>query len=238
MSARDAAALPAVILAGGLGTRLGTLTADIPKPLVPVCGRPFLDWLLSWLAKTGVAEVILLIGYLGEKTRAFVGDGRQWGLAVRYSVEPTPLGTGGALKHASNSLPDRFLLLYGDSYLPIDYADVSRTFNASDADAMMVLYADRSGSTAVNANATIDAGGCVREFRKGDASGMTHIDAGAVALNRSVLSRLPDGSSSLETELYPVLAAEGRLMAYRTDQRFYDMGTPAGLAEIERLLSR
>lgn len=235
MNDRDAGSLPAVVLAGGLGTRLGPLTASLPKPLAPVCGRPFLDWHLSWLSRSGVGDVLLLVGYRGEQLMDFVGDGRRWGLNVRYSVEPAPLGTGGALKHAEASLPDAFLLLYGDSYLPLDYAALSRAFITSGSDAMMVLYADPSGATTVAANAAVAADGRVVHFRKGAAYGMTHVDAGAVCLRRTLVSMLPDGSSSLEEQLYPALADTGRLFSYPTAQRFYDIGTPARLAELERV---
>ena len=228
-------ALPAIVLAGGLGTRLGALTAAMPKPLVTVGGRPVLDWILAWLARTGVRDVHVLVGYLGDQIAAFVEDGRRWGLRARCSVERSPLGTGGALASVVDELPDAFLVVYGDSYLPIDYAALSHRFTTSGADAMMVVYHDADGGTHVQPNAAIE-GSHVARYAKGVA-GLTHIDAGVVALRRRALDRLPTGASALETDLYPALAAEGRLLAYPTPQRFYDAGTPERLRELERVLS-
>jgi NDP-sugar pyrophosphorylase family protein len=231
----DPFALPAVVLAGGLGTRLGPLTAERPKPLVDVAGRPFLDWLLVWLARTGVRDVRLLAGYLGEQIASFVGDGSRWGVRACCAIEATPLGTGGALLRAAEMLPEAFLLVYGDSYLPIDYAALSRAFTDAGAEAMMVVYEDRIGATGVDPNVAI-AGDRVCAYAKGTAGLQTHIDAGAVVLTRHLIAELPAGRSALETDLYPALAAAGRLHAYPTTQRFFDMGTPARLRELEREL--
>jgi NDP-sugar pyrophosphorylase family protein len=231
----DATALPAVVLAGGLGTRLGALTAERPKPLVDVAGRPFLDWLLTWLARTGVRDVQLLAGHLGEQIASFVGDGERWGLRASCIIEATPLGTGGALTQAVSLLPEAFLLVYGDSYLPIDYAAVSGAFADCGADALMVVYRDPAGVTGVDPNVSL-AGGHVSKYAKGTGGDHTHIDAGVVVLRRSVVAELPVGRSALETELYPALAAAGRLAAYPTAQRFYDMGTPSRLRDLEREL--
>jgi NDP-sugar pyrophosphorylase family protein len=230
----EAIVLPVVVLAGGLGTRLGALTAECPKPLVEVAGRPFLDWLLTWLSRSGVRDVRLLAGYLGEQIASFVGDGSQWGLHAQCTIEAAPLGTGGALAQARD-LPEAFLLVYGDSYLPIDYTALSRAFLGAGADAMMAVYHDLDGATGVEANAAV-AGGRVRAYAKGSGGPRTHIDAGVVALKRRLLAALPAGRSALETDLYPALAAAGRLFAYPVSQRFYDVGTPARLRDFERAL--
>jgi NDP-sugar pyrophosphorylase family protein len=231
----NAPALPAVILAGGLGTRLGEITATTPKPLVEVAGRPFLDWLLTWLSRSGVPEALLLAGYLGDQIVRFAADGSRWGMRVACAIEDRPLGTGGALVRVIDRLPDAFLLVYGDSYLPIDYAALSRAFVAAAADAMMVVYHDPDGSTGVAPNVLVENGRATRYAKDGDPR-LHHIDAGVVALTPQVLSRLPDGPSSLERDLYPALAAEGRLLAYETAERFYDIGTPARLADLARVV--
>jgi NDP-sugar pyrophosphorylase family protein len=238
MTSSDAAGdvvLPAVVLAGGLGTRLGAITATTPKPLVKAAGRPVLDWILTWLARCGVRDVLLLAGYLGEQIAGYVTDGSRWGVRVACSVEPAPLGTGGALTQARKALPSAFMLVYGDSYLPIDYAAFSRRFVASGSDAMMVVYRDRDGVTHVAPNASVE-GGRVTRYAKNVAADVAWIDAGAVALRRTVLDRLPPGASALETALYPMLADEGRLLAWETAQRFYDAGTPERLRELEGYL--
>src|SRR5947209_16972890 len=109
-----------VILAGGLGTRLGDLTRQVPKPMVPVAGRPYLEHQLRELARQEWTDVVLLTGYLGEQVEEYFGDGRRWRLNLRYRREATPQGTGGALRDAAGLLAATFLLIYGDSYLPID----------------------------------------------------------------------------------------------------------------------
>jgi NDP-sugar pyrophosphorylase family protein len=228
-------ALPAVILAGGRGTRLGALTASMPKPLVDVAGRPVLDWVLTSLARTGVPETLLLVGYRAEAIRAFVGDGGSWGMRASYSTETSPLGTGGAVMQARDRLPEAFLLVYGDSYLPIDYGALSRAFADSAAAAMMVVYADVHGVTGVEPNVAVD-GRRVTRYAKGGTERLTHIDAGVVALTKGVIDRLPAGRSALEADLYPALAAAGQLLAYPTPQRFYDAGTPERLRDLERAL--
>ena len=232
-----AAVLPAVILAGGLGTRLGPITRTTPKPLVTVAGRPILHWILTWLAASGVPEVLLLAGHLGDRIVAFAGDGGQWGIRARVSVEPSPLGTGGALVHAAALLPEAFLLLYGDSYLPMDYASLSHAFASAQGDAMMVVYEDAEGVTGVERNALVE-GNRVTRYSKGDRMALTHIDAGVVAMRRRVIETLPKGVSALELDLYPVLAKEERLLAYPIAQRFYDVGTTARLDELDRVLRK
>src|ERR1700686_1756541 len=116
--------MQAVILAGGLGTRLWPLTRQVPKPMVPVAGVPYLEHQLRLLKKQSILDIVLLTGYLGEQVEEYFGDGGSLGLAIRYSREPQPRGTAGALREARSLLAGTFLLIYGDSYLPIDYAAV------------------------------------------------------------------------------------------------------------------
>jgi NDP-sugar pyrophosphorylase family protein len=229
-------ALPAVILAGGRGTRLGELTATSPKPLARVAGRPVLDWIIESLSQTGVDEVLLLAGYLGDQIADYVAGGQRWCVRARVEIEATPLGPGGALRQARACLPPRFLLVYGDSYLPIDYAALSRAVIEAHADAMMVVYEDHQRLTGVAPNVAVE-GGRVTTYAKGAAAAVrSHIDAGVVALTSAVIDRLPPGNSALETGLYPALAADRSLLAYVTPQRFYDAGTPERLRELERAL--
>ena len=180
--------------------------------------------------------MLLLVGYLGNQIVAFVGDGGRWGVRARASVEPAPLGTGGALRQAQGVLPEQFLLVYGDSYLPIDYTTLSRRFARSRAPAMMVVYEDLSGATGVMANVAIEDERVSAYAKGGGTDRLTHIDAGVVALTRGVIDRLPEGRSALEVDLYPALAAEGISSPIRRPQRFYDAGTPERLRELDRVL--
>ena len=132
--------LPVAILAGGLATRLHPITETIPKALVDVAGTPFILRQLDYLRRQGVSRVVLCVGFLGEQIEAVVGDGAAMGLSVSYSQDwPKLLGTGGALKQALPLLDSRFLVLYGDSYLPIDFAAVEREFLVSGKPALMTV---------------------------------------------------------------------------------------------------
>lgn len=223
----QASALP-VILAGGLGTRLGTLTEGLPKPMVSVGGRPFLEHLVHQLAGQGFPEALLLVGYRAEAIEARFGDGSGFGLRLRYSREPEPLGTGGAVRLAAPRIPGRFLLLYGDLYRDFDY----RAFCARHAQALAVYPYVAGLTTIACANAGLDGSGArVARYVKGDPSAdLTHVDAGFGVFRRETLDLLPEGSSSFEDSVYPVLAAEGSLEAELVDRDFLDIGNPDDLA--------
>src|SRR6185436_9478322 len=119
------------------GTRLRPITQTVPKPMVPVAGVPYLEHQLRELARQGVRDIVLLTGYLGEQIEEYFGDGAGLGLALRYSREEHPMGTGGALRLAAGLLDRSFLIIYGDSYLPIDYPDVLTALNRSTAAAVV-----------------------------------------------------------------------------------------------------
>src|ERR1700680_2157820 len=121
--------LPVAILAGGLATRLRPLTEALPKALVEINGEPFLAHQLRLLSRSGIDRVVLCAAYRGEQIREYAGDGRAFGLRVEYSFDgPQQLGTAGAIRRALPLLGDKFFVLYGDSYLPCDYAAIERTF--------------------------------------------------------------------------------------------------------------
>jgi NDP-sugar pyrophosphorylase family protein len=229
--------MQAVILAGGLGTRLGELTRTIPKPMVPVAGRPYLEHQLRELARQQWADVVLLTGYLGEQIEEYFGDGRRWGLSIRYRREATPQGTGGALRDAVDLLAETFLLIYGDSYLPIEYVPVLSRLEVSRALAVALVYDNREDTTVRN-NVAVDEDGFVSRYAKdGSGADLRYVEAGVLALRRSVIARLPaNGPVSLEKELYPQLVARREMLAFITAQRFYDIGTPDRLALIEKVL--
>jgi len=232
--------MQAVILAGGLGTRLWPLTSQVPKPLVPVAGVPYLEHQLKLLARQSIRDILILTGYLGEQVEACFGDGRRLGVHIRYSREWQPLGTGGALRQARPLLADSFLVIYGDSYLPIEYAAVSHLLTATADGAVMAVYRDPSGETDVNANVALDVDGTVLRYdkRASGAADLQYIEAGVLALRRSVLDLMPsDGKVSLEEEVFPILIGRRRLLGFPTTQRFYDMGTPERLRAIEEYLS-
>ncbi|MBI5396560.1 MAG: NTP transferase domain-containing protein [Verrucomicrobia bacterium] len=231
--------MQAVILAGGRGERLRPLTDNIPKPMVPIRGRPYLAHQLDELKRQGIDDVVLLTGYLGETIESFFGDGAALGMRVRYSREPSPLGTGGALKLAEPLLAGELVLIYGDSYLPVRYAEPLARLRASGAEALVVAFDNSKATVDVPNNLALDAAGFVTRYAKGAgaAAGLTHVEAGVLALARRVLGRIPAGCvCSLEQEIFPQLIAERGLAAWTTTQRFYDIGTPRRLKEIEKVL--
>jgi mannose-1-phosphate guanylyltransferase len=233
----------AVILAGGLGTRMRPITETIPKPMIPVLGRPFLEQQLELLASFGFQRALLLVAYLGEKIERYFGDGSARGWSLSYSYEPSPLGTGGALKNAETKLDDEFVVLNGDTFLMIDYAAVGRAFRQTSADAFILAY-QKSGAAIANTlanrvpnNLAVAPDGRVTAYRKHDPQSLTHVDAGVLFLRKEVLKKIPSAQAcSLEQEIFPRLIEEGRMQAWITSEPFYDMGSPEGLQALEARL--
>jgi D-glycero-alpha-D-manno-heptose 1-phosphate guanylyltransferase len=225
----------AVILAGGLGTRMLPITTSIPKPMIPVNGKPFLHYQLELLAGYGLRRVLLLVAYLGEQIEAYFGKGAALEMELAYSYEPAPLGTGGALKNAATQLDNQFLVLNGDTYLRIDYRALLQAFREKNNSAMIVAYRPATEASAdlvsrLPKNLTVSADGTIAAYRKRDPQGLTHIDAGVLVLRKHVLDSIaPQRKCSLEEEIFPQLIAQHRMEAWTTNEAFYDMGSPAGL---------
>lgn len=227
--------IQAAILAGGLGTRMRPRTETVPKPLLPVLGRPFLEYQIELLRSQGIDRILVLAGHLGELIRTHFGDGSSRGVSISYSFEPPGLlGTGGALKYAEGALEDDFLLLNGDTLLEIDYAGFTRKFRARGKYAL--LTAARCDGQA-HGNLLIDAQGAVLDYSKRHPHG-EHVDAGVAAFSRRVLDLIPPSRAcSMEEEVYPQLIERGEVTALPVDTTFFDMGTPAGLAALEAHLT-
>lgn len=232
----------AVILAGGLGTRMLPITTSIPKPMIPVNGKPFLHYQLDLLARFGLRRALLLVAYLGEQIEAQFGNGSAFGMNLAYSYEPEPLGTGGGLKYAAAQLDDQFVVLNGDTYLPIDYRDLLQAFRQKNNAAMIVAYRSApQGSSDLHSrlpkNLALSDDGKVSAYRKREPEGLTHIDAGVLVLRKDVLGAIPPNRKcSLEEEIFPQLIAQRRMEAWVTSEPFYDMGTPAGLEALSARL--
>jgi NDP-sugar pyrophosphorylase family protein len=230
-----------VILAGGLGTRMWPVAQTVPKTLLPVAGRPFADWQLDWLAGAGVDSVVYSIGYLGEAVRDHVGDGSGRGLDVQYVDEGRELrGTAGALRLAADRgvLADRFLVLYGDSWLQVDPAATHAAAEASGLPALMTVYENNGQFDTSNVEY---ADGRVIRYEKGldpVPPAMRWIDYGLSVFTREVIEqRVPAGTVSDLATLCTALAAEGALAGLLVPDRFYEIGSPEGLAEVSALLA-
>ncbi len=231
-----------VILAGGLATRLRPLTEALPKMLVPVAGRPFADLQLGWLARGGVDDVVLCLGYRGEQITAYVGDGRAWGLRVSYVDEGDDLrGTAGALRLAidEDRLAEGFLVLYGDSFLDVEIRDVWAAFRRSGKPALMTYF--RNDGQWDRSNTRVDPDGTLRYDKRAPdsaAAAMTHIDYGLLAFRRSLVEEaLPAGGRGDLADLQHGLSVRGELAGYEASRRFYEIGTPSGLADLEAQLA-
>ena len=222
--------LPIAILAGGLATRLRPLTERIPKALVEVAGRPFVDWQLELLAAAGIKRVIFCVGYLGEMIEAHVGDGAQFGLEVAYSYDgPTLLGTGGALRQALPLLGEEFLALYGDSYLPIDYAVVTEAFLKSGKLALMTVLKNEGRWD--SCNVWMD-GGVIRLYdKKARLPEMQHIDYGLTAFRSEVFSQRSAEAFDL-AKVMSKLVTKKEMASFEVTERFYEIGSPAGIADL------
>ncbi len=235
--------MQAVILAGGLGTRMRPITETIPKPMITVAGKPFLLHQLELLRDAGIARALLLVAYLGEQIREYFGDGAKFGCDVSYSFEPSLLGTGGALKNAEAQLQDYFVLVNGDTYLAIDYGGLVGKFAEANCSALIVAYekpaaiSQRIPASFLPNNLGVDAKGVVTAYRKRDPEGLSHIDAGVTVLKKEILAGFVTGQKcSLEEEIYPNLIARGEMRAWVSREPFYDMGSPQGLAALEEKL--
>jgi mannose-1-phosphate guanylyltransferase len=233
----------AVILAGGLGTRLRPVTETLPKPLMPVGARFFLHYMLKMLVRNGICDILLLVGHRHERIVETVGDGAAYGCRIGYSVERELLGTGGAIRNAEAKLQNEFFVLNGDTYLPVDYRAVEAAWEKrrDEWDGLLVVY-DNSEPVAPG-NVRVGDDGLVREYRKHAdlahpaAGGAGTVDAGVQIFTRRILELLPPGEVvSLEETVFTKLIAERRLGAYTTSTRYYDIGTPARLAAFERYI--
>lgn len=224
---------PVCILAGGLGSRLGEAVKDTPKPLLTVAGEPFLLHQLRLLSRWGAGEVVLCVGYLGERIVDVVGD-EQFGIHIEYSFDgPDLAGTLGAIRRAAPLLGERFLVLYGDTYLRIDYQAFDASWMRSGLPAAMAVLRNRGRWG--QSNATFANGQVTRYDKDAPTSDMEWIDYGLGGLSRRALDLVSDDVPDLAV-LHRELARKGLLFGFEATQRFYEIGTPHGLEESEAFL--
>lgn len=231
----------AVILAGGLGTRMLPRTERVPKILLPVAGRPFAAWLFERLSSCGLTDVVLCIGHLGAEVQRALGDGSAFGVRLRYVEDGERLlGTAGALRRALPLLEEAFVVTYGDSYLPFDYRAVLLDLRAH-AEAKGTMSVFRNDDRFDRSNSEV-RGDILARYEKRPAGAprdpsLDHIDYGAIALRREVIAALPEGEPHDLAALQRGLAEAGLLRAFRADRRFFEIGSPEGLADLEAHLT-
>jgi MurNAc alpha-1-phosphate uridylyltransferase len=222
--------LPVAILAGGLATRLHPITKAVPKALVDVAGQPFIRRQLDYLRSQGVKRVVLCVGFLGEQIEAVIADGSVFGLSIAYSQDwPDLLGTGGALKKALPLLDSKFLVLYGDSYLPVDFAFVEQQFLAVGKLALMTVQ--RNADRWDKSNVLFQDGRIVEYNKTAPRPEMRYIDYGLGGLSAKVLEEVNTSGPFDLADVYYRLSISGQLAGYEVHQRFYEIGSPQGLAE-------
>jgi NDP-sugar pyrophosphorylase family protein len=226
---------PVAILCGGLATRLRPLTTNIPKSLIDVAGRPFIEHQLAGLHKQEVSRVILCVGHRGEMLREVIGDGERFGMQIPYVFDgPRLLGTGGALKAAGRLLDGAFFVLYGDSYLKVDYAAVADFFDATGTLGLMTVY--RNDGKWDTSNVVYEEGRILLYDKKNPAPVMRHIDYGLCMLKTKALERVPADQPYDLALLFEGLVKESQLAGFEVFQRFYEIGTIDGLTETRDLL--
>jgi NDP-sugar pyrophosphorylase family protein len=228
--------LPVAILAGGRATRLGPIAERMPKALVDVAGRPFAVHQLKLLRGHGLTDIVFLVGHLGEMICNTLGDGARWGVNVRYVFDgPQPLGTGGAIRRALPALGDAFFVLYGDSYLECDFGAVERTFLASGKGGLMTVY--RNDNRLDVSNVQYEDGLIVRYDKQHRTPEMRHIDYGLGAFRASAFAGRGEDERFDLTAVFQDLLAHDDLSGVEVPDRFYEIGSPAGLEETRAYLT-
>jgi NDP-sugar pyrophosphorylase family protein len=233
--------LTVAILAGGLATRLRPITETVPKSLIEVNGEPFIVHQLRLLKGKGVQRVVLCVGHLGELVQPAIGDGSAWGLEIEYSFDgPVLLGTAGAIKNALPKLGDCFFVMYGDSYLPCDYAAIAQNFEVSSTRSggvlgMMTVF--RNEGKWDTSNVEFEAGKILAYSKTNHTPRMHYIDYGLGVFRAEAFQSLPAGKVCDLAELYAELLKRNQLAAFEVRERFYEIGSASGLQETAEFLA-
>lgn len=226
-----------VILAGGKGTRLRPITKQIPKPMVLISGKPFLLYQLEFLRSLGLNRFLFLTGYLGGQIEKYFGDGEKFEVKIDYSCEEKLLGTAGALKNAKNKLNKEFLLLNGDTFLPLDYRKLIKYFKQCGAIGVVSAYGNLE--KIVQNNIAIDKSSKIIKYNKKDPKGLDYVASGAMVFKKKLLDFIPNKQvCSLEEDIFGKLIEKRELKAFVSSQRFYDMGSFKGLRLLKDKLKR
>jgi NDP-sugar pyrophosphorylase family protein len=228
---------PVAILAGGLATRLRPLTEKIPKRLVEVAGEPFFSHQIRLLKQSRLTRLVLCVGYLGEKIVELYGDGSKWGVQIEYSFDGDKLlGTGGALIRALPKLGETFYVLYGDSYLPVDYRAVGDSFLQSNRLGLMTVYQNHGHYD--TSNVQFEAGEIEIYDKKNKTPQMHHIDYGLGVFRAAAFDGFPRDAVVDLAEVQKSLVGQKQLAGYEIKDRFYEIGSPKGLIELDALLKK
>ncbi|MEK6967631.1 MAG: sugar phosphate nucleotidyltransferase [Nanoarchaeota archaeon] len=222
------------ILCGGLGTRLYPITKEIPKSMVLIKGKPFLLHQVELLKKNGIRDIVLCVGHMADQIKNYFGNGSKFGVRISYGdPKNAKYDMGGVIKAAEKLLMDRFFIMYGDSYLPIDFRKVMDDFLIRKKKGLMVVWKNFDKYDKSNVDIK---NGLVTVYDKG-ATGPTYIDYGLSILDRSVIEQMPHKTKFHLGEVFKALIEKNELAAYEVDQRFYETGSFSGLKDFEEMLA-
>lgn len=225
-----------VLLAGGKATRLRPVTETIPKSMLEVAGRPFIAHQLELIRNNGIEKVLICASFLGEQIEDYAVDGSKFGLSVEYSFDGDELlGTGGAIKNALKKLDEQFFVMYGDSYLITDFKDINEYFFAQNKPALMTVY--RNEGKWDNSNVQFENGVLLKYDKVNRTSDMRHIDYGLGILSKTAFESFSGKRVFDLSEVYVKLLANGQLAGYEVIERFYEIGSFAGLEETDAYLT-
>ena len=225
----------AVILAGGIGTRLRPLTYKIPKPMIALNNRPFLEYLIDLLKENGIEEVILLLGYLPEKIKEYFGNGSKFGMNIKYSIGAVSFETGKRIKNAEELLNGNFLLMYCDNYWPLNLKKLVKYHDEHNVLTTVTIYTNKDNST--KSNIKVDDQGYVALYDKSrKEENLSGVDIGFFVINKKIFELMPNTNFSFEKEILPKLIKKKQLAGYLTDHRYYSIGNLERLPITEKYL--
>ena len=229
--------LPIAILAGGLATRLGSLTSEIPKSLIEINGRPFIDWQMDQLVTAGYSSFVFCLSHKSNQIQNHVGDGTRWGVDIQYSFDgDIQLGTGGAIKNALPILGENFAIIYGDSFLPINLSEVEDKFLESEALGLMTIYANNGQFD--QSNVEYSDGNMINYSKVIRNSYMRHIDYGLTYLRAQAFDRFQESNTFDLSDVYSQLLRIEELRGFEVFERFYEIGSYQGIADFSEFLRK
>jgi len=224
---------PVVILAGGIGSRLGKLTKKIPKALIKINGKPFIYYQLKLLSKTGVKEVILCVGYLGDQIKKYVGDGKKFNLNVKYSFEKKLLGTGGAVKNAFSLIKKDFFIMYGDTYLPVNLIKIQEKYIRLKSKSLITIYENHNKLDKSN---VFFNGKSIIYNKNNYLKKMKYIEYGVSIFSKKIFNYFNNKKKFDLSDVFYFLSKKKLLNYYVVKKRFYEIGSISGLKDSKKYL--
>ncbi|GHU08075.1 hypothetical protein FACS1894151_03380 [Spirochaetia bacterium] len=226
---------PVIILSGGLATRMRPITETIPKAMIKVHDKPFIHHQLALLERNGISHVFLCVGYFGERIEKYIGNGSKYHIHVEYSYDgDTLLGTGGAIAKIGERLPDTFFVLYGDSYLDIAYQNIENAYRVSGKKGLMTVFKNEDQWD--TSNVIFQDNKLIKYSKTNKTKDMQYIDYGLGVLNKSAFAAFPTGTVFDLAAVYEQLSDKNQLEGYEVFERFYEIGSPKGLADLGKKL--